>query len=70
LTGLYKPRTDRTGLYMNHALAVLATLAVYCIHGMLYTKQGAVKLSSMLVNSTHHPNRMPNTHWPSKCSNL
>jgi len=33
--------------------------AVYCIHAVLYTKQGAVKLSQMLMKSTHRPHRLP-----------
>jgi len=46
--------------------------AVYCIHAVLYTKQGAVKLSPN-VNEKHAPSpsaATANTHRPSNCSNF
>jgi len=58
-TGPYKPRTGRTGQCMNmhqpywpHRL-----YTVYMV--VLWTKQGTVKLSKMLVKSTHRPRRLP-----------
>jgi len=41
---------------------------------VLYTKQGAVKLSKMLVKSTHRPHRLPQQtrigRWTAQTSNM
>jgi len=49
--GPYKPRT---GQCMNHAPAILAAPAVYCIRGRITHQTGAVRLSKMLLKSTHY----------------
>jgi len=46
----------------EHAAAILAAPAVYCIHVRINTKQGAVKLSQMLMKSMHHLHRLPSKH--------
>jgi len=59
--GPYKPCTGCTGYtgqHMNHARAILSAPAVYCICGRII-HQGTVKLSKMLMKSTHHPHWLP-----------
>ena len=60
--GPYKPRTSRTGQCMNHALAILAAPAVYCIHGRII-HQARSRQTVQNVNekhaATHHPHWLP-----------
>jgi len=50
-SGPYIPRTGHTGPCMNHALAILSTRPYTVYMAVLYTKQGAVRLSKMLMKA-------------------
>jgi len=78
--GPYKPRTGRTvntgrtGQCMNyeHAPAILATPAIYCIHGrIIHQARGRQTVPN--VNEKHAPSpsaATANTPRPSNCSNF
>ena len=58
--GPYKPRTGHTGQCMNMHRPNWPhwPYTVYMVV-LLYTKQGAVKLSQILMKSMHRPYRLP-----------
>jgi len=57
---------------MNHAPAILATPAIYCIHGRII-RQARGRQTVPYVNEKHAPSpsaATANTHRPSNCSNF
>ena len=52
--GPYKPHTGRTGQCMNHAPAILAAPAVYCIHGRIID-QARNRQTIQNVSEKHAP---------------
>ena len=67
-----KPRTGRTGQCMNHAPAILAAPAAYCIHDrIIHQARGHQTVQN--VSEKHAPSpsaATSNTHRPSNCSNF
>jgi len=57
--GLYKPRTGRTGQCMNHAPAVLAAPAVYCIHGRIIHQAKYCQTVQNVNEKYTPPHRLP-----------
>ena len=56
----YKPRTGRTGQCMNHAPAVLATPAVYCVHGrIIHQAKDRQTVQNVNEKYTPSPYRLP-----------
>ena len=67
--GPYKPRT---GQCVNHALAILAAPAVYCMHGRIIDR-ARNRQTVQNVSEKHAPSpsaATANTHRPSNCSNF
>jgi len=58
-TGPHKPRTGCTGQRMNMHRPYWLHRPYTVYMAVLYTKQGTVKRSKMLVKSTHHPRQLP-----------
>ena len=67
LKGPYKPRTGRTGQCMNHAPAILAAPAVYCIHGrIIHQARGRQTVQNVPKKHAMSPSAATaKTHWPS-----
>ena len=66
--GPYKPRT---GQRMNHAPAILAASAIYCVHGrVVHQARGRQTVQNINKKHTLSPSAATSAHQPSNCSNF